>query len=127
MSGAAHPAPTAPETSAAPAPPAPPAPSRPAFAWPGTYDVVARGFPDGDREAVLRVGRRDTAYATVGLAGPPGRLTSARFDADSAHVLWDLGAAQGTMHVWVRGAGDSLTGAWAAGDQQGLLRGRRRP
>jgi hypothetical protein len=115
---------TAPATRAPVASAAPPAP---AAGWPGTYDVVGTGFPEGEREAVLTVARRDTGYAVVSLDGPSGRLRSARFVGDSAHVVWDLGAGGRTMTMQMRSARDSLTGVWAIGAQQGRIHGRRRP
>lgn len=96
------------------------------FAWPGTYDVVGTGFPEGDRHAVATFTRRDTAYA-VDLAGPPGRPLFVRVAADTAYVEWELAPAAAPMYLWLRGAGDSLSGMWLIGDQVGLLRGRRRP
>ncbi len=125
---AAAPRSTAPRSTAVPAAaPAAPAGRRPAHAWTGTYDVVADGFPEGSRRAAFTVARHDTGYALVSLQGPPGRLTTAHFVGDSAHVVWNLGAAEGAMRVWLHAAGDSVAGAWAGGDQQGQLHGRRRP
>jgi hypothetical protein len=97
--------------------------------WSGTYDLVATGFPDGERDAVMTVARGDTGHALTSLAGPPGRLLLARFAGDSAHLLWELGAgetARQIMSVGMRAAGDSLSGRWAVGERQGLVHGRRR-
>ncbi len=97
--------------------------------WSGTYDLVATGFPDGERDAVMTVARRDTGYALTSLVGPSGRLLLARFAGDSAHLLWELGAgdtAPQIMSVDMRAAGDSLSGRWAVGERQGLVHGRRR-
>ena len=57
-----------------------------AFAWPGIYDLVGTGFPDGQREAVLFISKEDTSYTLVSLKGPPGALVSLSVAGDSAHV-----------------------------------------
>jgi hypothetical protein len=131
---ASRPFPPAPRPAAASAqraiPAAAAAPARAAaHDWSGTYDLVATGFPDGERDAVMTVARRDTGHALTSLAGPPGRLLLARFAGDSAHLLWELGAgetARQVMSVGMRAAGDSLSGRWAIGERQGLVHGRRR-
>jgi hypothetical protein len=46
------------------------------FAWPGVYDLVGAGFPDGPRDAVMYIGKEDTTYSLVSLKGPPGTLVS---------------------------------------------------
>ena len=94
------------------------------FSWPGTYDLVATGYPDGERTAVMQVERRDTTYALVSLQGPPGSLIRFRVAGDSAHVIWNTGTA--VMVVDLRGSGNSLTGEWESGDWSGSVRGSRR-
>ena len=110
-------------TVAAPAPVAP-ATSVGSFSWPGVYDIVGTGFPEGERAAVMHIAQRDTGYSLVALQGPPGRLMSFNVVGDSAHVSWFLGG--GTMVVDLRGSGDSLTGQWSSGELSGLIRGSRR-
>lgn len=102
-----------------------PASPRVAFAWPGVYDLVGSGFPDGERRAVMHIARTDTSYALVSVQGPPGALVRFRVSGDSAHIVWDLGGE--SMVVDLRGSGDSLTGEWQSGDWSGPLRGARRP
>jgi hypothetical protein len=120
---------TATRTVAAPTPVAP-SPSVAAgasvgsIAWPGVYDLVGTGFPEGDRAAVMHIAQRDTGYSLVTLQGPPGRLMRFNVAGDSAHVTWFLGSA--TMVVDLRGSGDSLTGQWSSGELSGLIRGSRR-
>lgn len=99
-------------------------PSAP-FAWPGVFDVVAIGFPDGERKAVMHIARTDTTYTLVSLQGPPGTLVRFHVAGDSARVIWNLGRE--LMVVDLRGSGDSLTGAWESGDWSGTLAGVRRP
>ena len=94
------------------------------FAWPGVYDLIGTGFPEGDRAAVMHIAQRDTGYSLVALQGPPGRLMRFSVTGDSAQVSWFLGSA--TMVVDLRGAGDSLTGQWSSGELSGLIRGSRR-
>ena len=120
---------TATRTVAAPAPVAPGASVAAvapvgSFAWPGVYDLVGTGFPEGDREAVMHIAQRDTGYSLVALQGPPGRLMRFDVTGDSARVSWFLGS--GTMTVDLRGAGDSLIGQWSLGESSGLIRGSRR-
>jgi uncharacterized cupredoxin-like copper-binding protein len=100
------------------------APSPTTFAWPGVYDVVATGFPDGERAAVLQIARTDTSYSLVTLQGPPGSLERFQVSGDSARVRWNLGTE--VMVVDLRGSGDSLTGMWMAGELAGFLKGARR-
>jgi hypothetical protein len=99
-----------------------PAPTE--FHWPGVFDMVATGYPDGERKAVMQIARTDTTYSLVSLQGPPGALMRFTVSGDSAHVLWNLG--NGVMVVDLRGAGDSLTGEWESGDWSGAVRGIRR-
>jgi hypothetical protein len=94
------------------------------FQWPGVFDLVATGYPDGERKAVMHIARTDTSYSLVSLQGPPGVLMRFTVSGDSAHVVWNLGT--GVMVVDLRGAGDSLTGEWESGDWSGTLRGTRR-
>ena len=96
------------------------------FAWPGVFDLVGTGFPDGERKAVIHIARADTSYSLLSLEGPPGSLVRFRVTGDSAHVVWNLGGGE-LMVVDLRGVGDSLTGVWASGDWTGPLRGVRRP
>ena len=95
------------------------------FSWPGIYDLVGSGFPEGERKAVLSITRDDTAYALESLQGPPGKLLSFEVTGDSAHVVWDLGPDQ--MLVDLRGIGDSLVGEWSTGEWAGPVIGTRRP
>jgi len=95
------------------------------FAWPGIYDMVGTGFPDGERRAVMHVARTDTGYALVSLQGPPGTLVRFQVSGDSARVVWNLGGAE-VMVVDLRGTADSLTGEWTSGDWFGPVRGVRR-
>jgi hypothetical protein len=97
--------------------------ARPQFAWPGIYDLVGQGFPEGERRATLIVERRDTALVT-NVEGPPGRLISSRFTGDSAQLVWSL--PTDLMYVEVQGIGDQLTGQWTIGYQTGNLSGTRR-
>ena len=96
-----------------------------AFTWPGVFDLVATGYPDGERAAVIHIARRDTSYALVSLQGPPGTLVRFTVVGDSAHVSWNLGRE--LMFVDLHGAGDSLTGQWTSGEWSGVIRGARRP
>jgi hypothetical protein len=100
--------------------------TRPAdsFSWPGTYHLVATGFPDGTREAVMRFTQRDSRYEVTALSGPPGVALAVRVVDDSAHILWDLDGQ--TMVVDLRGQGDSLTGHWYIEDRDGQVLGKRR-
>lgn len=41
------------------------------FSWPGIYDLVGSGFPDGDRYAVMHVARDDSSYSLVALRAHP--------------------------------------------------------
>jgi len=95
------------------------------FRWPGVFDLVATGFPDGERAAVIHIARSDTSYSLVTLQGPPGTLVRFTVVGDSAHVSWNLGRE--LMFVDLHGAGDSLTGQWASGEWSGVVRGARRP
>lgn len=95
-----------------------------AFAWPGVYDLVGTGFPDGQRAAVMSIVKEDTSYTLVSLQGPPGSLVSFKVAGDSAHVVWNLGTD--AMFVNLRGAGDSLTGEWATTEFRGAIHGARR-
>lgn len=94
------------------------------FSWPGVFDLVGTGFPDGDRVAVLQIARTDTAYSLVALQGPPGSLMRFQVSGDSAHVRWNLGYE--VMVVDLRGSGDSLYGMWSAGESAGFITGARR-
>ena len=94
------------------------------FAWPGIFDLVGTGFPDGDRVAVLQITRADTSYSLVTLQGPPGNLVRFQVSGDSAHVRWNLGNE--IMLVDLRGSGDSLFGMWSAGELAGFVKGARR-
>jgi hypothetical protein len=94
------------------------------FSWPGIYDLVGTGFPEGERKAVMSITRNDTAYTLESLQGPPGQLRSFKITDDSAHVIWDLGPDQ--MFVDLRGIGDSLMGEWSTGEGAGLIVGARR-
>jgi hypothetical protein len=94
------------------------------FTWPGVYDLVGTGFPDGDRVAVLQIERADTSYSLVALQGPPGNLERFRVSGDSAHIRWNLG--HGVMVVDLRGSGDSVSGMWMSGELAGLIKGARR-
>ena len=99
---------------------------RAAFAWPGVFDLVGTGFPDGERRAVVQIARSDTSYSLVSLQGPPGALVRFRVAGDSAHVVWNLGGGE-MMVVDLHGRGDSLSGEWTSGDWTGPIRGVRRP
>lgn len=101
-----------------------PAHATTAFAWPGIYDLIGTGFPDGQRAAVISIGKENTSYTLVSLEGPPGQLLSFRVAGDSAHVVWNLGTD--AMFLNLRGAGDSLTGEWATTEFRGAIRGARR-
>ena len=94
------------------------------FDWSGVYDLIGDGFPDGERRAVMEVAREDTSYKLVSVQGPPGTLVQFRVKGDSAHVMWHLGTD--LMVLDLRGAGDSLSGAWSMSEWSGLLRGTRR-
>jgi hypothetical protein len=94
------------------------------FSWPGTYHLVATGFPDGTREAVMQFTKHDTLYDVTAISGPPGSALLVRVVDDSAHILWDLDGA--TMIVDLRGRGDSLTGHWYIEDRGGPILGKRR-
>ena len=98
--------------------------ARSAFSWPGVYDLVGNGFPDGERKAVMHIARTDTSYAIVSLQGPPGSLVRFHVVGDSAHVMWNLGTD--VMVVDLRGAGDSLIGVWETDEWSGTVRGVRR-
>ena len=98
--------------------------ARTAFSWPGVYDLVGNGFPDGERKAVLHIARTDTSYAIVSLQGPPGSLVHFQVVGDSARVMWNLGTD--VMVVDLRGAGDSLSGVWETDESSGMVRGVRR-
>ena len=93
------------------------------FEWPGTYDLVGQGFPEGERRATLIVERRDTTLLSK-VEGPPGLLVSSRFAGDSAEFVWSL--PTDLMYVEVQGTGDRLTGQWTIGQQKGVLLGTRR-
>jgi hypothetical protein len=116
---------------AMPEPPAPPAKDAPArgaaaaaeFEWPGTYEIVGHGFPEGDRHATMTITRQDTTYA-LSLYGPPGQLRSLRIAGDSAHVAWDFGDAS-VMLVQLRGEGDELRGRWILEELTGAIEGLR--
>ena len=95
------------------------------FTWPGVFDLVATGFPDGERAAVMHIARSDTSYSLVALQGPPGTLIRFTVVGDSAHVSWNLGRE--LMFVDLHGTGDSITGQWASGEWSGVVRGARRP
>lgn len=95
------------------------------FYWPGSFDLVGTGFPDGERRAVMHVRRSDTTYVLADLEGPPGSLIDFRIAGDSAHVTWDLD--EGVMVVDLRGARDSVYGQWYIGDRSGGVYGSRRP
>lgn len=95
-----------------------------AFVWPGVFDIVGTGFPDGERRAVMHIAQTDTSYALVSLQGPPGALMRFHVSGDSAHVVWNLG--DDVMAVDLCGSGDSLTGEWTSGDWRGPIRGVRR-
>ena len=96
----------------------------PLAAWPGVYAIEGRGFPDGTRAAQLEIARLDSTYR-LAVHGPPGELVAFRIAADSAHVVWDLGAGDEEMTVALRLAGDSLAGRWRIGAVQGPIVGRR--
>jgi hypothetical protein len=101
-----------------------PSPRVASFSWPGVYDLVGSGFPEGDRMAVLEIGRKDTSYTLQKLSGPPGNATIFQVTGNRAHIVWNLGTD--LMYVDLRGSGDSLTGEWFIGDEGGPLRGARR-
>lgn len=94
------------------------------FAWPGIYDLVGSGFPEGDRTAVMHIARTDTAYSIVALQGPPGKAMRFHVRGDSAHVSWFTGTE--IMTIDLRGTGDSLTGGWSTGEWSGRIVGARR-
>ena len=104
-------------------PDAPPAPD--GFAWTGVYDVEGRDFPEGSRHALQTITPRGDGYA-VEVQGPPGRLGSAQFVGDSAHIVWDFVQDGPTMRLRLVGAGDSLTGWWSMAELTGPVVGRRR-
>ena len=110
------------DTGAAPnAKPAPPAAS---FSWPGTYDIVGSGFPEGERKAVMEIGQTGTSYTLQKLIGPPGNATLFEVIGDRARIVWNLGTE--LMYVDLRGRRDSLAGEWFIGDEGGQIRGARR-
>jgi hypothetical protein len=96
------------------------------FAWPGTYDLVGTGFPEGSRRAVLQITRRDTTYSVTALMGPPGSPVSVRVTGDTARIVWDFENEDPPMFIELLGAGDSLTGRWTIGTLGGTVSGRRR-
>lgn len=95
-----------------------------AFDWAGVFDVIGTGFPDGERRAVMAIGRQDSAYVLRMLQGPPGELTSMSVAGDSAYVVWNLGPEE--MLINLRGIGDSLMGEWSTSHWRGDVRGVRR-
>jgi hypothetical protein len=105
---------TSPATAAAPS----------TFSWPGVYDLVGSGFPEGDRNVVMQIEKADTSYTLVSLQGPPGNATIFQVVGDRARIVWNLG--QDLMYVDLRGSRDSVTGEWYIGDESGSLRGARR-
>lgn len=94
------------------------------FSWPGIYDLVGSGFPDGDRYAVMHVARDDSSYSLVALEGPPGELIAFRVNGDSAHVTWNMNGP--VMRVALHGVRDSVHGRWSIGEQSGPMVGARR-
>jgi hypothetical protein len=94
------------------------------FAWPGIYDLVGTGFPEGDRNAVLEIARNDTSYTLLKLQGPPGQIAIFQVTGDRAHIVWNLGPD--LMYVDLRGTRDSVAGEWYIGDDSGSIRGARR-
>ena len=95
------------------------------FRWSGVFDLVATGYPDGERAAVMHIARNGTSYSLVALQGPPGNLVRLEIVGDSAHVSWNLGRE--LMFVDLYGAGDSISGQWVSGEWSGVVRGARRP
>jgi hypothetical protein len=102
---------------------APPVPN--GFAWAGVYEVEGRDFPEGSRHALMTITPRGDGYA-VAMQGPPGRLGSAQFVGDSAHIVWDFVQDGPTMRLRLVGAGDSLTGWWSVAELTGPVIARRR-
>ena len=113
-----------PATTTTPTTAASPSPRIASFSWPGVYDLVGSGFPEGERKAVMEIGQTDTSYTLLSLAGPPGNATIFQVTGNRAHIVWNLGTD--LMYVDLRGSGDSLTGEWFIGDEGGPLRGARR-
>ena len=95
------------------------------FYWPGIYDLVATGFPDGERRAVMHIRRSDTTYVLAELEGPPGNLMSFEVEGDSLHVTWHMSGQ--IMVVDLGGVRDSVYGRWSIGDRSGDVYGARRP
>ncbi|HEX6050539.1 MAG TPA: hypothetical protein VFZ21_14770 [Gemmatimonadaceae bacterium] len=94
------------------------------FSWPGTYDLVGSGFPDGNRHAVMHVERRDSSYTLEMLEGPPGELIAFRVSGDSAHVVWSMSGP--VMAVALHGVRDSVYGRWSIDERSGSIVGVRR-
>jgi hypothetical protein len=95
------------------------------FDWTGVYELEGHDFPEGSRRAVVTITPRGRRYA-VDVLGPPGRLGSAQFVGDSAHIVWDFVTDGPTLRLRLHGAGDSLTGWWTMAELTGPLVGRRR-
>jgi hypothetical protein len=93
-------------------------------AWPGTYDLVAVGYREGPRAAVMTVTRSDTGYV-MAIQGPPGRGLSQRFAGDSAHAVW-LIAEGDTLFVDLRLVRDSVHGRSRGRTLTAAVEGRRR-
>ena len=94
------------------------------FSWPGTYDLVGSGFPDGNRRAIMHVERRDSSYTLEMLEGPPGELIAFRVNGDSAYVLWNMSGP--VMTVALHGMRDSVYGRWSIDERSGSIVGARR-
>ena len=94
------------------------------FAWSGVFDLVATGYPDGERTAVMQIAKADSGYSLVSLEGPPGKLVRLHIAGDSAHIMWHLGTD--VMVVELRGVGDSLSGQWSTSEWSGWVNGIRR-
>ncbi|MEP6731827.1 MAG: hypothetical protein ABJE10_14365 [bacterium] len=95
------------------------------FSWPGTYDLVATGFPNGPRQAVLQITPHDSTYSVVALQGPPGAPLSVSVTGDTARILWNLETAD-PMYVELLGKGDSVNGRWSMAANSGAVSGKRR-
>jgi hypothetical protein len=95
------------------------------FVWAGVYEVEGRDFPEGSRHALMTITPRGDGYA-VEVQGPPGRLGSAQFVGDSAHIVWDFVQDGPTMRLRLVHAGDSLTGWWSVAELTGPVIARRR-